>query len=175
MCLSESTLKLSKTVFNIAGYTKLIVIGGYNNGYLSSVEVIDLENPSNTCNTIADYPVKESGIAVGFIDGLIKSCGSSDDTADCYDYNPATNSWITSVSLINERLRPRYSFIDGIWLVSRDGTGYDDVGSTTKMWTGTGFEPGPSLPIPMWSPCQLTINSTHVFFADTYFTGNTYS
>ncbi len=81
MC--ESPLKLGWTVFKIAGYTKLIVIGGYNaylGGYLSSVEVIDLENPTNTCNLIADYPVAHAGMTVGIIGGLIKSCGSSSDT-----------------------------------------------------------------------------------------------
>ncbi len=154
----------------------MIVIGGYNSedGNLNSVEVIDLENTTNNCNMIADYPVEDSGMTVGLIDGLIKSCGSVDDTDDCYDYNPTTNSWITSVSLNNARYDPGSSFIDGIWLVSGDGTGSDDVGSTTEMWTGTGFEPGPSLPIPMLRPCQLTINSTHVFFVDTGNTGNAF-
>ncbi len=163
-------------ILNTAGYTKLIVFGGYNvdNGYVSSVEVIDLENPSSTCNMIADYPVEETGMTVGLIDGLIKSCGSDHDTDDCYDYNPATNSWITSASLINERYYPRSSFIDRIWLVSGDSSGSDNVSLTTEMWTGTGFEPGPSLPIAMNFHCQLTVNSTHVFFADTHDTGNAY-
>ncbi len=159
--------------FYIAGYTKLIVIGGYNDGtYFSSVEVIDLENPTNACNLIADYPVEYAGMTVGLFDGLIKSCGSGVDTDDCYDYNPATNSWITSASLIDARNTPRSSFIDGIWLISGDDE--SDTELTTEMWTGTGFEPGPSLPIEMYVPCQLTINSTHVFFADTWSTGNAY-
>ncbi len=136
------------------------------------MEVIDLENPSNTCSLLADYPVREDSMAVGIIDGLIKSCGGGYDTNDCYDYNPATNSWITSASLINERHRPKSSFIDGIWLVSGDND--PDTELTTEMWTGTGFEPGPSLPIAMSYHCQLTINSTHVFFADTYDTGNAF-
>ncbi len=135
--------------------------------------MIDLENPSNTCN-IADYPVEDASMTVGLIDGLIKSCGSTYDRDDCYDYNPATNSWITSASLMYERNKPRSSLIDGIWLVSGDDFGTIDVTLTTEMWTGTGFEPGPSLPIPMYVPCQLTINSTHVFFVDTYDTGNAY-
>ncbi len=137
--------------------------------------MIDLENPSNTCNLIADYPVEYTGMTIGLIDGLIKSCGGDQDTDYCYDYNPATKSWITSASLINERMRPRSSFIDGVWLVSGDSTlDIDDVPLTTEMWTGTGFEPGPLLPIPMFVPCQLTINSTHVFFADTRGTGKAY-
>ncbi len=34
-----------------------------------------------------------------------------------------------------------------------------------------GFEPGPLLPKEMYSPCQLTINSTHISFTDTFSTG----
>ncbi len=138
------------------------------------MEVIDLENPSSTCNLIDDYPVDESYLTVGIIDGLIKSCGSWSDSDDCYDYNPATNSWTTSASLIYERIYPRSSFIDGIWLVSGDGTFSDDFPKSTEMWTGTRFELGPSLPIEMYLPCQLTINSTHIFFADMYDTGNAF-
>ncbi len=171
----KNTFSFRRTVLNIADYTKLVVIGGwYDGSYLTSVEVIDLENTSNTCNLINDYPVEDSGMAVGLIDGLIKSCGSTFDTSDCYDYNPATNSWMATPSLTNARDDPRSSFIDGIWLVSGDGTGSSDVPLTTEMWTGTGFEPGPSLPIEMYYPCQLTINSTHVFFVDTYDTRNAF-
>ncbi len=113
-------------------------------------------------------------MTVGIIHGLIKSCGGYADRDDCYDYNPETNSWITSASLINTRKHPRSSFIDGIWLVSEDHTASDDVPLTTEMWTGTEFEPGPSLPIEMNYHCQLTINSTHVFFADTFATGKAF-
>ncbi len=169
------SFKIKQNFFNISGYTYLIVIGGYNyklGGYLNSVEVIDLKNPTNTCNMIADYTFKHAGMTVGIIGGLIKSCGSSYDTNDCYDYNPATNSWITSASLIKERTKPRSSFIDGVWLIS--GSNDPDTDSTTERWTGRGFELGPSLPIGMYAPCQLTINSTHVFFADTFETGNAF-
>ncbi len=114
-------------------------------------------------------------MTVGLIDGLIKSCGGWSDTDDCYDYNPATNPWVTSASLINARSYPRSSFIDGVWLVSGDDyVNSDDVPLTTEMWTGTGFEPGPTLPVEMSYHCQLTINSTHVFFADTYSTGTAF-
>ncbi len=165
-------------LFN-TGFSKLIVIGGYNGelvSALSSVEAIDLENPYTTCNLISDYPIEDSGMAVGIIDGRIKSCGSSYDRNDCYDYNPETNTWSTSESLMRKRDTPRSSFIDGVWLVSGDEFYYDEGDSplSTEMWTSDGFEKGPYLPTKMYSHCQLPINSSHVFFAETYNTGKSY-
>ncbi len=113
-------------------------------------------------------------MTVGLVDGLIKSCGSELDTKDCYDYNPVTGSWTTSADMLITRDLPKSSFIDGVWLVSGDHTGSDDHPGSTEMWTGSRFEEGPALPIEMKNPCQLTINSTHVFFADTYETGKAY-
>ncbi len=142
---------------------------------MSSVEVIDLENPSKSCNSIANYPVEDGGMTVAIVDGLIKSCGSGYDRDNCYDYNPETNSWTTSASLIHARSRPRSSFVDDVWLVSGDNAGDDDdVPFTTEMWTGTSFEDGPRLPTPMYDHCQFTINSTHVFFVETYLTGQSF-
>ncbi len=168
-------INLCRTFFNTAVYTKLIVIGGnYDGSDLNSVEVVDLENPSNTCNLVTDYPLNDRGMTVGIVDGLIKSCGSEYDKEECYDYNPSTSSWITSESLINSRTFPKSSFVDGIWLVSGDEISSNDLPLTTEMWTGPGFESGLSLPIPMYNPCQLTVNSSHVFIADTDSTGSAF-
>ncbi len=142
---------------------------------MSSVEVIDLENPSNICSMIEDYPVENGGMTLGLIDGLLKSCGSGYDIEDCYDYDPDTNSWTSSASLVYARARPRSSFIDGIWLVSGDDAlDAGDAPMTTEMWTGSTFVEGPRLPTPMYDHCQFTINSTHVFFAEAYETGRSF-
>ncbi len=145
-----------------------MVIGGYNepDGALSSVEVIDLENPANNCDRIRDYPIKDNLMTVGFINGLVKSCGSAYDTNECYDYDPATNLWVQSDSMLYPRDSPRSSFIDSVWLVSGDGTGDEDSPLATEIWNYDHFEEGPTLPIETFYLCQLTVNSTHVFFAD---------
>ncbi len=140
---------------------------------MSSVEMIDLET-QNTCSQINDYPIEDAGMTLGIIDGLLKSCGSLSEGDYCYDYNPETNSWITSESMLVSRDTPRSSFIDGVWFVTGDGTNDDDFPLSTDIWTGTEFESGPTLPTEMFLHCQLTVNSTHVFFADTYFTGISY-
>ncbi len=151
----------------LLGYTKLVVIGGEDStgSQLRSIEVIDLANPSRSCNAIADYPIYISAMAVGLFDGFIKSCGSSSDTDECYDYDPVTNTWSVSPLLTHSRKDPKASFIDGIWLVSGDSDG-SQTGATTDMWTGSSFEFGPTAPVDMFLHCQLTVNSTHVFFAN---------
>ncbi len=147
---------------------KLVVIGGWNHnlGELDTVEVIYLANPSSICQPLRNYPIGDHGMAVGLIDGLIKSCGSTEDTDICYDYDYTTDSWAISPRMVNERFTPRASFIDGIWLVSGDND--EETSSTTDIWTGDHFELGPPLPQQMNQHCQLTVNSTHVFFADNF-------
>lgn len=168
--LEFQKLFISVSFASFPVFTKLIVIGGYyDHGDISSVELVDLEDPSNSCY-LADYPLKDGEMAVGLVSGLVKSCGGSQDYTDaCYDYDPATNSWTESTSMLSTRYTPRESTIDGIWLVSDDSP-------STEMWTGNGFEQGPSLPqdLSLYHHCQLTVNSTHVFFGDTHFLGPNY-
>ncbi len=129
------------------------------------VEVIDLESTTSVCNHLSDHPDVDGGLtAVAVINGAIKSCGGYDDTNLCYDYIPEDNEWITSPSLLHDRYAPRASFIDGQWLVSGDLIHQDSA--STDLWTGATFEPGPLLPVNLERPCQATVNSTHVFFAD---------
>ncbi len=160
-------------------YTKLVVIGGVSGGYVSSIEVIDLEEKYSNCTLNSDYPIEDAWMTVGIVDGVIKSCASVFDGDDCYDYDPTTGSWTVSTSLLTRRSETRSSFIDGVWLVSGDSIAdYDDPyhenSLTTEIWTGTEFEEGPLLPIGMWNHCQLTVNLTHVFFADTRVTGRAF-
>ncbi len=146
----------------------MIVIGGNNwqlGGDLSNVEVLDIYDPSIDCEPISDYPKEDRGMTAGMIDGSIKSCGSQHDSAECYDYDPATDTWTQSLYMINSRYNPKSSFIDGVWLLTGDGDSTIDFPQSTEMWTGTNFVEGPSLPVPMHDHCQLTINSTHLFFA----------
>ena len=46
--------------------------------------------------------------------------------------------------------------------------------ATSEVWDGASFIEGPDLPVPMQRHCQLTLNSTHLFFSDLYTTGLTY-
>ncbi len=159
------------------------------------MEVVDLGDSSIDCDSLSDYPDNDYGMTLGVIGGLVKSCGSYSSTNDCYDYDPATDSWSSSTPMLDYRRYPKSSFIDGVWLVSGEDyyesstttqgtTDYtystemssiaSGTASTTEFWTGDAFEQGPNLPKRMFRPCQLTINATHVFFADMTLSGRSY-
>ncbi len=150
---------------NVLGHTKLVVIGGWlHEAPINKVQVIDLEDESKTCNRLSDYPINQSAMTVGVINGVIKSCGGNQEPSDsCYDYHPESNTWVQSVSMEFERSYHAASFIDDVWMLSGGGSGESET--TTEVWNGTDFELGPPLTRGMsYAHCQLTLNATHVFF-----------
>ncbi len=95
-------------------------------------------------------------------DGKIKSCGNAYESNVCYDYDPSSDSWSRSESMINDRNSAKGSFIGHDWLVSGNLILPESI--TTEYWTGSEFMAGPDIPVNMGVHCQLTLNSTHVFF-----------
>ncbi len=165
------TLSSGQRLFTTADYTKFMVIGGwskdvfgYHNGTLNRTEIFNLENASTTCN-MSDYPVRQTGMAVGIMQEIIKSCGGQSSPHDvCYNYYPANDTWVKSSNMTTGRYYHGSSFIDSVWLLSNGGSSSTE--STMEKWTGTAFELGPSLPRKMFGHCQLTVDAAHVFFAD---------
>ncbi len=108
-------------------------------------------------------------MAVAVIQGVIKSCGGHPPPRDvCYDYHPESNTWVNSASMMQRRWFYHTSFIQDLWLISGGGGGSSSsqAQTTTEKWTGSAFEAGPTLPRSMYAHCQLTLNATHVFFAN---------
>ncbi len=69
------------------------------------------------------------------------------------------------VSLNQVRENGKSSVIGGdTWLIS--GGDATAAGITTEIWNGAEFVPGPDLSEDMYGHCQVTIDSTHVFFGD---------
>ncbi len=144
-------------------------MAGYgSDDWIDNVEVIDLADPTSSCEPIENYPLLADRMAVGFVDGVVKSCGgyvgNGNNIHLCYDYDPSTNTWESSPDLNYERYHAGSSIIAARWLVTGDN--YNDVASTTELWTGTEFVQSIDLPEYMYGHCQVTINSTHVFFGD---------
>ncbi len=130
--------------------------------------MIDLADPTNTCVAIADYPIALGYSSLGLVDGVVKSCGGFDEIGhnvdNCFDYDKYTNEWISRPDMLHRRGEHRSSNIEGVWLISGDNS--DTVGRTTEMWQGSEFVQGPDMPQDMYGHCQVTINSTHIFFVD---------
>ncbi len=150
-------------------YTKVMLIAGYADyDWQDDVQVIDLADPSSVCAPIANYPIAADFMVAGFINGVVKSCGGyigSDINLDlCYDYNPSTNSWDSSPNVNYERSKSASSVIAAKWLVT--GNDLDITGSKSELWTGSEFVESIDLPEHMYEHCQVTINSSHVFFGD---------
>ncbi len=147
----------------------MVVTAGknYQTGDLSRVEAFDLEDTSTrTCQPITNYPQTQYGMAVGVMQGVIKSCGGyKEPKIACYDYNPDSNTWIQSPNMTAKRVYHGHSFIDDKWLLS-GGYVPDQVSpsNATEYWDGNEFHVGPPLPRAMHAHCQLTLNHTHVFF-----------
>ncbi len=144
------------------------MIGGWNGSALHETEVFDLMNASRTCQPIRECP--DTGLCRGMelavVQGIIKSCGAQYGNARyCHDYHPANDTWIRSTDMLYERDYLRASFIGNIWLLSGS---HNHASSRTKTekWTGNSFLEGPIVPRGMDYHCQLTINETYVFFAD---------
>ncbi len=156
-------INLDTSYFTISDYTKLMVIGGYNRGTLNTVEVVNLDDPIATCDLVANYPTVIEQLTVGLVNGVVKACGGC-NTDNCYDYHPLNNRWVSSPALAKKRNFVRSSIIDGIWLVSGDDTVPN--GNLTELWAESEFVSGPDLPQLMYGHCQITVNATHVFFAD---------
>ncbi len=150
--------------------TKIMVIGGYDNSeghptMMSSVEVIDLEDQDNICQAVADYPLLGGGQVASVVDGVVKVCGSNHKTDECYEYDRAEDSWSLSSGMTTQRKSAKSSLIDGVWLVSGDA---DSAVSTfsTEYFDGDDFVKGPTAPVVLQNHCQITLNSTHVFFSN---------
>ncbi len=132
LLLLLNLLKCSNDFLLYIGYTKLVVIGGYNGNDLSRVEVFDLLDASKNCSQISDYPTGKYEMTVGVMQGVIKSCGGWTSPNDvCYDYHPESNTWVNSASMIQDRWFHQASFIQDVWLIS--GGGSAQSLATTEM------------------------------------------
>jgi len=151
-------------------------VGGINcpeddvNGQLCSrqrsVEVLDDRGSlQKSCNA-PDFPLAVFGATGAFLDGKVVICGGDSSegfTRSCYELESGSDRWVESLSLPGKATRHmRSSVLGQKWLLS-GGQGGGGV-ETFVLEQGI-FTPGPELPFSKFGHCQLTLNSTHIFFA----------
>jgi hypothetical protein len=160
--------KLCVIIISFSGMTKLLVGLGSTKQGTVSIEIIDLESPSKTCQNLPRFPLALEGPfgGLGFLDKPV-ICGGTDrhseTTDDCYSLEG--NQWTYSSSLNTERygaavspsLYPSQShkfFVTG---------GFDDLGhqlNTVEVLTEKGWEA-------MWTQMEQKLKlgrSDHVAF-----------
>jgi len=132
------------------------------------VELIDLSGEGKLCPILPDYPLEVAFLDATFYEESVIVCGGSlpnhHATGRCFSLGPDLSSWKEIDTL---PYSPRYSqassIIDNKWFISG---GYPESRSTL-IYDGSTFTLGKELPYSRTDHCQLTINSTHVFFAGT--------
>ena len=156
-------------IFWFSDFTKIIIIGGYDNddSSLDSVEVVDLSSNVNDCVGISNFPTTIRLGGGSFLNDKPRVCGGiedGDETENCREFDSDSNSWSSVESMVKARYSFGFSKIgSNQWFVT--GGYNDDDGdlSSTEVWANNEFSIGPDLPFALARQCQVTLNSTHIF------------
>jgi len=149
---------------NVSVFTKIIVIGGFDgSSYLSNVELVDLENDKKRCPSLPEYPLAVNRLTAAFYQGKVVACGGYDGTTrtdKCYELGPDLRQWFEFLPFPdNPDDDKRSSIIDDKWIVSGGSVHPSSLYSFDGRFTIEN-----PMPFLKESHCQVTINSTHIFF-----------
>ena len=92
-------------ILNFYFAAKLLVVAGVGSdlNYVTKSEVIDLANPSKTCQPWADHPTGTSLAAGAFVDSQVILCGGvtpdEDYSNDCHLITPTSTEAIVSLNV----------------------------------------------------------------------------
>jgi hypothetical protein len=144
-------------VYFVSG--KVLVTTGYTTtNYTRSSEVIDLEDASNICQNLEDYPIQVSAAVGGLLnqgDPLV--CGGYPDTNVCYVVNqPGQSS-----EMLEERGYPASLTLNRthLWITGGyKGNGYLQTSEFASM--GQAAVKGPDLPYAVSEHCLVGVNSS---------------
>jgi len=142
------------------------------------VELLDVSGEGKTCPTIPDYPLEVGLLTAAFYQGKVVACGGllNSPTVDwiptdrCFSLGPDLSKWEEMYSLPYGPTHALASSVfDNKWLIS-GGTNIIENTFTNKTMVLDGFIflPSPDMPKAKDFHCQLTINSTHIFFASSF-------
>jgi len=136
---------------------------------LNTVEQVLLPDDNGVkCSPAPRFPIVIRGGTGAFLDGVLTVCGGITDDAvpeytnRCFELSSGSDDWREVAGLpTGDNAFLKSSVVAGKWLLS----GGVRAPSSTLIYEDGLFTPGPELPFPKDGHCQVTINSTHVFFA----------
>ena len=80
----------------------MVTTGWYNGDYIRSSEIIDLNNPSVTCQQWPDYPIGVQHGVGGFVNDSVITCGgysNGDATDKCFKMEPSKTTEIPGLNI----------------------------------------------------------------------------
>ena len=140
----------------------------YTSSYVTKSEVIDLANPSKSCQPWAGHPTGTKFAAGAFIDSQITLCGG--DTPDeqlsnnCHIITPKSSEAIVSLNVGSRNSAA--TEINGKVLMAGGyaGAGIGDLYGikSTELISLDQASPGPDLPYPVYHHCIIKINNEDI-------------
>ena len=79
----------------------MVTTGWYNGDYIRSSEIIDLNNPSVTCQQWPDFPIDVNRAVGGYINESVITCGgwSNGVTDKCFKMEPSKTTEIPGLNI----------------------------------------------------------------------------
>ena len=120
---------------------KIYVIGGYNNGFLNTVEEYD--PAANTWSTKTAMPTAREGLTSSVVNGKIYAIGGWNYNSKnmVQEYDPTTDTWSTKTSMPTARYGLTSSVVNGkMYVIGGRGTGgildtVEEYDPATDSWT----------------------------------------
>jgi len=138
----------------------------YIDGQYGKTTLVSLDGTTANCD-LEDYPAPSNyPAAVTYNNGEVLACGGRDleDADRCWSFNGSAWS-----ALPNSKQKhcwddsPNVFVTDKWWITGKDFC--SDSSSTSEVYTGSNWKPGPALPgdeYPVFS-CVVNLNTTHTF------------
>ena len=142
-----------------------MVVGG--TPAIHDVELIDLTSQNRSCRKPDDFP----GATIGMVGNYLKDqaivCGgyiSPTYTADCFNYDPETGSWIPTISMVEARFRAGSTMIRDYWWITGGTSISDVIVSSTEILesSNASFVAYKDLPVPRASHNLVTMDPDRV-------------
>ena len=158
-------------------YNNVMIVGGFDSGYLSNVEIVALNNSTPTCQNPTDYPVSSEGM-VGIAFGkMTLLCGGLPYTSDCYAYDFVNEFWIPHISMKTARgFASAVMLNDSHWWITGGFDGSLNY-ETTELYDieTDSFSYFVNLPVATAYHNMLKVDESHFFFCcGKYMSGKSY-
>ena len=137
------------------------------NNYVTKSEVIDLVNPTKSCQSWADHPTGTWFAAGALVDSQVIICGGDNPgeqlSFDCHLITQATSEAIVSLN-VGSRNSAATEINGKVLVAGGYAGGVDDLYGikSTELISHDQASPGPDLPYPVYHHCIIKINDEDI-------------